>query len=307
MLLLVDVKSLTSVQLICINRNDLFRVLKRHAIFHNELMESLKEHYEDHKSKLLRQSGRLPPMIPKHKSLGHGDMFTYTYSDKTEGNVAERAFLTPFESKGRLSMLRYVLFKSSVNPKRALFFCMETFHYACGLSRTVTAILYDNVFFPHKMTVNWFYRGTDVVYVIFLYIRMHVQYYNDNGILVTHPWMTMRHYVSTCFLTDLWSFVPISYSGLQDIIGRDMRIFTGFIFRITSRPLQMHRFIGLLNYLQSNIQSPRLYTIQAVKYITIAAVLVGVIGTVFQYHSIKVTHHGVRFKQRFTRCSSTSS
>lgn len=293
MILLVDVKSLTAVQLVSINRDDLFRVLKRHPLVHDELAESIRKHYNANKSKLVRQSGRLPPMIPPEKSLGHGDMFTYTVSDKADVDTAKEAFLMLFQKMGRLSVLKYLLCVGTVNPKKAFFLSIETFHYACGLSRTITAIIYDNVFFPHKVTVNWFFRATDVLYVIFLYVRMHVQYYNESGLLITHAWMTMKHYVSTSFPVDLWSFVPISYSGFYDFIGQDNRIMTGFIIRITSRPLQMHRFIGLLNYFQSNIQSPRLYAIQAAKYITISAVVIGLVGMVFQYHTIKVTEKGV--------------
>lgn len=291
--LLVDVKSVTAVQLICIQYDDLFGVLKRHPLQHDELVQSLKEHYVVNKLKLLKQTARLPAMIPPHKSLGHGEMFSYTISDKVEENTAREAFLMPFTKMGKFSFLRYFLCIGSINPKKTFFLSVETFHYVCGLSRTIIAILYDNVIFPYKNPVNWFYRGTDVLYVLILYIRMHVHYYSDTGLLVTHPWKTMKHYVSTTFFIDLWSFVPISYSGLYDLVGRDNRIMTGFIIRITSRPLQMHRFIGLLNYLQSNIQSASLYTIQAVKYITITAVIVGLVGTLFQYHSIKVTSNGV--------------
>lgn len=292
-LLLVDVKSVTAVQLICIQYDDLFGVLKRHTVTHDELVQSIEEHFAGNKRKLLRESGRLPPMIPPQKSLGHGDMFTYTLSDKPEENTAREAFLMPFRKIGKFSFMRYFLCIRCVNPKRAFFLSVETFHYSCGLARTITAILYDNVFFPHKDPVNWFFRGTDVLYVLMLYVRMHVQFYNEIGILVTHPWMTMKRYISTAFFTDLWSFVPISYSGLYDLIGRDNRIMTGFILRITSRPLQMHRFIGLLNYLQSNIQTASLYTIQAMKYIIVTAVIIGLVGTLFQYHSIKVTNNGV--------------
>lgn len=295
MVLLADVKSLTAVQLVSINRDDLFRVLKRHPLVHDELADSIRKHYKANKSKLVRQSGRLPPMIPPEKSLGHGDMFTYTVTDKPNVDTAKEAFLMPFQKMGRLSVLKYLLCVRTVNSKRALFLSIETFHYACGLARTITAIIYDNVFYPHKVPVNWFFRGTDVLYVLFLYVRMHVQYYNENGLLITHAWMTMKHYVSTSFAVDVWSFIPISYSGFYDFIGRDNRIMTGFIIRITSRPLQMHRFIGLLNYFQSNIQSPRLYAIQAAKYVTISAVVIGLVGMIFQYHSIKVTKKGVSY------------
>lgn len=290
---MVDVTTLTSVQLISINRSELFGVLKRHPLVHDELVQSVKQHYQLNKAKLLRQSGRLPPMIPSQKSLGHGDMFTYTFSDKAEVDTEKEAFLMPFKKIGRLSLLRHFLCVGSVNPKRPLFLSIETFHYVCGLSRTITAFLYDNVFYPHKNIVNWTFRATDVLYVIFLYIRMHVQYYNEDGLLITHSWMTLRRYVSTSFPIDLWSFVPISYSGFYDFIGRDHRIVMGFVFRITSRPLQMHRFIGLLNYLQSNIQNPSLYTIQAIKYVIISAVIVGIVGMIFQYHSITVKDDGV--------------
>lgn len=290
---LVDVKSLTAVQLISIRIKDLFGVLKRHPLAHSELMESIDQHFNANKSKLLRQSARLPPMIPPQKSLGHGDMFTYAFSDKTEVNTAKEAFLMPFNKIGRFSFLKYFLFVGCVDPRKPFFISTEIFHYLCGLSRTIMAVLYDNVMFPYKSTVEWFYRGTDVLYVLNLYVRMHVQYYNDIGILITHPWMTTKHYLSTTFGIDAWSFVPISYSGFYDFIGRDNRIMTGFVIRITSRPLQMHRFIGLLNYFQSNIQSPNLYIIQAAKYLIVMAVVIGLVGTIYQYPTIKVNKTGV--------------
>lgn len=286
-LLFVDVKSLTAVQLICINTDVLFGVLKRHPLVHNELMESINEHYKINKLKLLRQRGRLQPLIPSQKSLGHGDMFTYTVFNETDR--VNKAFLVPLDGIRKGGILKYLLCLGSINPKKMLFISIEAFQYVCGVMRTITTVLYDNVLFPYIPTIGWVFRVADVIYIISMYIRMHVQYYNEIGILVTHPWLTMKRYFTTTFFIDLWSFIPISFSGFYELIGSDNRIMTGAIFRIISRPLQMHRLFGLLNYFQSNIQSPYLHTIQTIKYTIFTATIVGLIGTLFQYQSIEVT------------------
>lgn len=49
----------------------------------------------------------------------------------------------------------------------------------------------------------------DGISIIDQYIRAHVAFYNEEGVAVTHPVQTARHYLRTSFALDLIAWLPI--------------------------------------------------------------------------------------------------
>ncbi|XP_044766820.1 uncharacterized protein LOC123322840 [Coccinella septempunctata] len=94
-----------------------------------------------------------------------------------------------------------------------------------------------------------------------LYLFLHIAYYNHNGLLVTHPKLTARHYLTHGFVMDLTASLPyyaimpwLTYSqdNLDPTIAHLVSHKTYCLWRTLSL-LQYHRFIGFISYLQSDV------------------------------------------------------
>lgn len=99
-LVLTDVKTLTTVEIISIRYLDLLDIFQGYRDIHNEIKEVLDEHLSAYEAALLRKRGRLPDMIPAEKSLGQGEMFKYEIYDEEETSPEKEAFMKPFRKLG---------------------------------------------------------------------------------------------------------------------------------------------------------------------------------------------------------------
>lgn len=133
---------------------------------------------------------------------------------------------------------------------------------------------FETLFRYYDKAQFWFFRTTDVFWLFDLYIRAHCQYYNKNGILVTHPWSTMKHYLSTSFVIDFITYLPSNYMKLYRILGNQHSEFLRLMFRVILKPLQLHRFFSLVTYYQTNITNQQSALIQKVKYTVMVLVAI---------------------------------
>lgn len=100
MLVLAEVKALTSVELVSIKYLDFIDILRGHTEMKKMFKKSLEKHMQTHEEQLLKKGGRLPPLVPVEKSLGQGELFSYDVFDKEDINVRKRDYLTPFWAMG---------------------------------------------------------------------------------------------------------------------------------------------------------------------------------------------------------------
>lgn len=121
-----------------------------------------------------------------------------------------------------------------------------------------------------------------------LYVRAHCQYYNDQGILVTHPWSCVKYYVKTGFFLDCYSFVPIRKFKLEEMFGLENIRTTYILMGMMTRPVQLHRLISALTYLEQDIESSKTNLIQTIKYSILVFVLLGIISTLIQMPACSV-------------------
>lgn len=121
-----------------------------------------------------------------------------------------------------------------------------------------------------------FFRVVDMIMIVDFYIRIHCQYYNKNGILVTHPWSTMKHYLSTSFIIDLLSCFPANFFHIHYIFGAQNAKFVRIFLRVFLKPLHMHRFFSLMTYIQSSMENHRKVLIQGFKYSVLVFIVVGI-------------------------------
>lgn len=87
---------------------------------------------------------------------------------------------------------------------------------------------------------------------IFSYIRFHVGYYNEKGILVAHPLYTAKYYLSHAFIIDLIGCFPFDY--IVQAITIDLKNYQQVNVYVSGlRLLQIYRFISIFMYYEENI------------------------------------------------------
>lgn len=106
-LVLVDVKAVTAVELISIKLTNLEESLDRFPDLKDEFTIALSEHRKQNESLLLRRRGRLPEMVPFKKSMGQGDLFKYNIYDVTKVAREIQDFKKNFAHLGKLLALLY--------------------------------------------------------------------------------------------------------------------------------------------------------------------------------------------------------
>lgn len=67
--------------------------------------------------------------------------------------------------------------------------------------------------------IIWIAFALDILAFIDIYIRLHVCYYNDQGILVSHPLSTAKHYLAHGFAVDLLGALPLYMIQQQSIVN----------------------------------------------------------------------------------------
>lgn len=177
----------------------------------------------------------------------------------------------------------------TVNPKGRFFITWEIIRLSLSAIVTLMIIGFDSIFIYIREELFIFFRIVDTIMVIDLYIRIHCQYYNENGILVTHPWSTMKHYFSTSFTIDLISCFPVNFFRIHYIFGAQNADFVRIFLRVFLKPLQMHRFFSLLTYIQSNIDNHKSIIVQGIKYSVLVFIVVGISSVVLTLHVCTVT------------------
>lgn len=88
-----------------------------------------------------------------------------------------------------------------------------------------------------------------------MFLRFHMAYYNEQGILVTHPWCTAKNYITTSFLIELIALAPVDIilHSRSTILDEDRSLSTDhylkFIFSF-NKLLYLYRYKGIY-YLSS--------------------------------------------------------
>lgn len=69
--------------------------------------------------------------------------------------------------------------------------------------------------------IIWIAVALDTLAFLDIYIRLHVCYYNEQGILISHPLSTAKHYLSHGFAVDLLGALPLYLIKHQPEINAD--------------------------------------------------------------------------------------
>lgn len=175
---------------------------------------------------------------------------------------------------GRFAIIKYAFLRRALKPNGRFFMTWEIYRILIGFIITIIGVGYSTIFVFSIKYTKILLRIADVTYIVDLYIRMHCRYYNENGIMVTHPWSTMKHYLSTAFTIDFITYFPANFFKLYLLLGRRNKIVLKILFRILVKPLIMHRFFSFLTYFQTNITNQQSALIQKIKYTVLVLTII---------------------------------
>lgn len=193
-----------------------------------------------------------------------------------------------------MDIFKYLFLRRTVNPRGRFFFTWEIFRITISAIVTILLIGRDTIFVYIQQDLSILFRIVNIAMIADLYIRMHCQFYNTNGILVSHPWCTMKYYLSTSFALDFVSYFPANLFGVQYVFGIRSAIMAAVFIRMILQPLQLHRFFSFLTYLQSSIYNQKAILIQTIKYSVLVVVAIGVSSVILITLECTITvEHGV--------------
>jgi len=157
-----------------------------------------------------------------------------------------------------LRYLSYLLVRNTISPNSYVFTTWTTFTVAMSCIHLATLGLQTAFIADSKLLIALNYI-IDVLFLIDIYIKMHVSYYNEDGVLVTHPTATAKNYLRRNFLIDLLAVIPF------DLFLLDKH---NVIYSIG----KLNRFLRLISvsnyfrYLDTPIQSGNTSFIRAIKF-----------------------------------------
>lgn len=156
-------------------------------------------------------------------------------------SIEEYEYHVPFDRLGNFKFIRYLLQRFTIDPNGRLFFVYECFR---GFFAILSGLCHSMVLFAvsdnNKIPILLY--GLDAFAYLDLYIMLHVCYHDDRGILVKHPLFTAKRYLTNSFLLDLFAVFPFEVFKRSNVAY--VRILLHF-----NRLLQLHRYVGLTNYL----------------------------------------------------------
>ncbi|XP_032231588.2 uncharacterized protein LOC5507177 [Nematostella vectensis] len=107
----------------------------------------------------------------------------------------------------------------------------------------------------HVDTTFWVLHYVfELVFLVDIYIKFHVGYYNENKVLVTHPIFTARRYLRTNFLLDVLCCFPTEIFVLA-VLPIDKAIMRVLAFARLNRCLHFYRLVQFFSYMEEPLGS----------------------------------------------------
>lgn len=177
---------------------------------------------------------------------------------------------------GAWSFLRFLLLRKTINPDSWFYVCWEVLRCIVGVVYAFCAITMSTLI-GHSMQI-W---GKVVLFTVFnfycwidLYVRMHCQFYNRKGILVTHPLTTARHYIRTSFTVDLISAIPVRGLQLDQLLGSRHQTHVMICVMLFTKLLHLHRPWSGLSYLEQKYKGKKGLAVHMTKYLLVIIIAI---------------------------------
>nr|XP_022912668.1 uncharacterized protein LOC111423625 [Onthophagus taurus] len=245
----VTIQTITAVEILELPYETFQDIIKSHPLTNEPLQMSLTEHIEKFQNTLYKKGCRLPPMISVIPALGGVDSFSYTVYKRKLLIIDE--YTKAFLEMKHWSWLRYVLLRRTIDPKGKFFITWEAFRITTILVDITLGLLTANLLSTKLAVVSGLVGSFCFVAAVDVYVRLHCQYYNNDGILITHPLYTAKHYIGCSFPIDIIQTLPQFLLRSAYVFGSGNIMQTKALLRICLRSLQIYRFYKSMTYLES--------------------------------------------------------
>lgn len=172
------------------------------------------------------------------------------------------------------------MLRTTVNPKSKAFLCWEIARTITILTDVVATLLSIYILRDYAYYTDIAVTMSRAAAAVDIYIRFHCQYYNRNGILVTHPLYTAKYYLHTAFLTDVISALPLTFMQLAELFGSHNVARSKGIIRLVTRPIQLYRPFLAISYLESSLHWSKGSILMKIKYTGLMFVMLGIYANV---------------------------
>nr|XP_022900838.1 uncharacterized protein LOC111413925 [Onthophagus taurus] len=176
----------------------------------------------------------------------------------------EYDFFIPYDKLYPFHGLRYFLLRTTFLPEGKFLFYWECFR--CLFAFIACIIFFSTPFITRYGNLTIF---LDLTCLADIYVRLHVCYYNEYGVLIYHPVKTSKYYLTHSFVIDCLGSLPFGYFSTFDAFGYFTLNFP--------RLFQLYRYVGFMKYLRKD-PTKSSYKLIGFLYIPLCLVIINLLG-----------------------------
>ncbi|XP_048514988.1 uncharacterized protein LOC105691064 [Athalia rosae] len=271
----------TYLSFVTINRSDFLRVYSNYPEEKFEFDQLLSEFLKMEQVVELHEVVKEKPEFIDALDAVRPPIPSFTFFEYTINKEDPEYYVInePFERLKNFKFIKWFLLRLTLRPdgtfikfyeaQRCFFAIMAVIFY------TTRIVMEAGDFTTLVSKIITFLNATAVLDI---YVRMHVGYFNDKGLLITHPLATAIHYMKTSMILDVLGILPFE-AMVPHATGNTEVLFYSYLTRI----IQLHRFLGATSYLQESDSWTSV--IKYGKFIPVLLVVAHVFACVVLYES----------------------
>ncbi|KAI4457258.1 cyclic nucleotide-gated cation channel subunit a [Holotrichia oblita] len=132
--------------------------------------------------------------------------YFFGFNQKVD-SFEEFDYYLPFDHLYPFSFIRTLLMRVTIMPNGLFIRIWESFR--CVFAVSTCLLVFTRP--VNSLSLEFVIAFLDVTAFADIYVRLHVCYYNEKGLLVKHPQMTALHYLTNGFLIDFLGAFPFRY------------------------------------------------------------------------------------------------
>ncbi|XP_017772716.1 PREDICTED: uncharacterized protein LOC108559859 [Nicrophorus vespilloides] len=168
----------------------------------------------------------------------------------------------------QFTLLRYFMRRKTILPNGPFLYRYAIFHAVIVFAMcTINPCLFVYQCAMKKIYAISISLFLDLLLLIDVYIRLHVCYYNEDGVLVTHPKYTATHYITTSFTVDLLTALPLKLI-FEIFLGRTDASYINLI-----KVLRVYRIPNAFSYCEKDILKNKDIWLSIVKYLILTTII----------------------------------
>ncbi|KAL3275878.1 hypothetical protein HHI36_020616 [Cryptolaemus montrouzieri] len=246
--------------------------------------------------RLIHFAEKIPPKLGKkrRKSLIRIRASFICAASSFKRTGGREKYWDPFRKMGKWQILGLLLMPITIHPEALILKIWLLLRTACLLAMGCCFPLALGLPPAGGNIVYIFMLIAEVTAYIELYLFLHIAYYNEQGLLVTHPKLTALNYLTHGFPMDLVAALP--YYAIVPLLTDDIDNLDPTIQHLVKHEtycrwramslLQYHRILGFIMYVQSDVLSKKnVYSFMIILPLVLLGLLIGttVVITKCQY------------------------